>query len=78
MINIPEVKKLREEAIRRWRAMGFDEELIKMAMKLADKWIFKMSGFFTGYDDKYFYELIKRNYKYAIMTAEKWLMEMSK
>ena len=72
------VERLKREAIRRWRDMGFDMRLIEMALKLADNWIYSLASFYTNHDPRIMGIIIRRKYEEALRVAENWLKEIAR
>lgn len=78
MSILSEVEELRREAVEKWRRKGYDEELIRMAIRFADRWLINSAKFYVGLRPDILKQVVRERYRYALHVAESWLTEMSK
>ena len=72
------VIRLKKLAINKWRRLGYSDELIEMAIRMADEWIYRLALYYSGGDEKIMNAIIRARYGDALRHAEKWLEEISK
>jgi len=77
----PELESLRQQYISRWRAMGASQNLINMALELADEWAQSMLEAWVPpslrQNPTVVQEYMKWIYPKALQTADRWITAMS-
>jgi len=65
------IEKMKEEKKAEWRSKGYSENLIRMAIDLADSWASSISSAFAPPELKE--AVLKHIYPKALQTASKWI-----
>ena len=73
-----DLEALREAKRTEWRAKGYSEDLINMALDLADKWSKSMASTWSPPGRTDIYDaILKNSYPKALENATTWIEKMS-
>jgi len=68
------IERLKEEKKAEWRRRGYSENLISMAVSLADDWAFSMAGAFAPPELKE--SVLRHIYPKALDVADRWITKI--
>jgi len=68
-----DIERMRVEKVREWRARGYPEHLIDMALRLSQEWVISMAKAFAPTMTEVQSAIIKATFPKALQVGQKWL-----
>ena len=70
------LESLKEKYVSRWRAAGYSEGLIRMALDLAEEWTRSLAEAYFPGDPEMQKIFARRNYEKGLKTADRWIRKI--